>query len=72
MQRVCERRGWTPAQWAMLTADDQNTLLAWERQRADLLRHGIERAMERSQTDEGKVYPETVIANLMLELVNVL
>ena len=70
--RLCDRRGWTRGQWDALDLDERNDLLAWERQRADLLRDGIGRAMERSETDDGKLYPETVIANLLLELVNVL
>lgn len=71
-QRLCDRRGWCDADWLALPIDEQNKLLAWESQRADLLRKGIERALERSRTEDGKTYPETVIANLMLELVNVL
>lgn len=70
--RLCDRRGWANAQWDALSEGERNTLLAWEHQRAKMLRNGIERAMERSETDDGKLYPETVIANLMLELVNVL
>ena len=70
--RLCDRRGWEQAQWDAQSLDERNRLLAWEQQRALLLRDGIERAMDRSKTDDGKLYAESVIANLMLELVNVL
>ena len=70
--RLCDRRGWTLEAWNALPAQEREYWLDWERHRAEQLRTGLDRAVTRSKTDEGKMYPETVMANLMIELVNVL
>jgi hypothetical protein len=72
MYRVLEKRGWTVAQFQALPLKEQDDLLALEHQKIELLRDGMQRMWKNSKSKDGKRYPENVIANLLVELVNVL
>ncbi len=63
MMRVCDRHGWSRAQFLTLPLAEQNRWLDWEEARLKRIQKTIQRVTEGDQ-----VYAETVTAHAILAM----